>query len=303
MRISEKLLTQRPFFSFEFFPPKNDEGELALFEAIGTLRSLRPAFVSVTYGAGGSTRARTVEIVKRIQSEFGITAMAHVTCVGHTRHDLRELFYDLQEAGIENVLPLRGDPPRGETRFVAPASGFAHASELTAMLRREFDFCLGGACYPEKHPEAPDAAVDLQHLREKVAAGAEFLITQLFFDNERYFEFVERARDAGISVPIVPGVMPITSFDQVRRFTALCGATIPPKLFAELEARADEPKAVEDLGVAYATLQCTDLLKRGAPGIHFYTINRSPATRAVVSALHAATAWQPTPRSAAPFLA
>jgi len=296
MRIDEALMTRRPFFSFEFFPPKSDDGHAQLFSTIETLQSLRPSFVSITYGAGGSTRARTIELAKRIQNDTGITTMAHVTCVGHTRTELRNLFYGLRQAGIENVLALRGDAPRGED-FSAAAGGFSHAVDLISMLGASFDFSIGAACYPEKHVEAESLEADLQYLVEKVRAGAQFLITQLFFDNERYFEFVARARAAGISVPILPGIMPITSFAQIARFTAMCGASIPPKLYAELELRADQPDAVEDLGVSYATLQGMDLLKRGAPGIHFYTLNKSPATRAVCSALLAATAWEPAPRT------
>jgi methylenetetrahydrofolate reductase (NADPH) len=294
MRISDALAAQRPFFSFEFFPPKNDEAHAQLLETARTLRELRPAFVSVTYGAGGSTRERTVEVSKQIRNDIGLNVMAHVTCVGSSRSDLRSLLGDLEAAGIENVLALRGDPPRDAASFVQPPDGFAHADQLVTMIKRSFDFCVGGACHPEKHMEAPDLETDLEHLRGKVDAGAEFLITQLFFDNDKYFAFVDRARAAGIAVPILPGIMPITNYEQIRRFIALCGATIPPKLLVELEERKSEPKAVEDLGVAFATLQCADLLRRGAPGIHFYTLNKSPASRAIVSSLIAATAWSPS---------
>lgn len=292
MRISQALATQRPFFSFEFFPPRTDEAFAHLLEAAWTLRELRPAFVSVTYGAGGSTRARTIEVSKRIRTDAGLNVMAHVTCVGSSRADLRGVLGELEAAGIENVLALRGDPPRDSAIFEQPPNGFAHADELTAMIRRNYRFCVGGACYPEKHPEAASAEEDVRNLGHKVNAGAEFLITQLFFDNDRYFAFVDRLRGAGIRVPVLPGIMPITNYEQIRRFTAMCGATIPPKLLAELEARREDPKAVEDLGVAYATLQAAELLRRGAPGIHFYTLNKSPATRAIVSALLAATAWR-----------
>jgi methylenetetrahydrofolate reductase (NADPH) len=288
LRISERLRSRTPFFSFEFFPPKTDAGVAALMATLATLKTLDPAYVSVTYGAGGSTRDRSVEIAKRISAEVGIDVMAHVTCSGSTVDDLRALFRDLESAGVENVLALRGDPPRGETAFTAVEGGFRYASDLVALLEREFDFCIAGACYPEKHPEAPSAHADLEALERKVNAGARFLITQLFFDNARYFDFVARARARGITVPIVPGIMPITNYDQIARFTAMCGATIPPALRRELEARRDEPEAVAELGVAYATLQCNELLDHGAPGIHFYTLNKSPATRAVVSALHAA---------------
>lgn len=291
MRISEALATARPFFSFEFFPPKDDAGARALIATIETLQPLRPAFVSITYGAGGSTRARTVALAKQIQEEIGLTVMAHVTCVGSTRAELRALFDDLARSGIQNILALRGDPPKGEETFVPPPGGFAHASEMIAMLRRNYDFCLGAACYPESHVDSSPED-DLRHLVEKVDAGADFLITQLFFDNDKYTSFVKRAQAAGVQVPMLPGLMPITNYGQIARFTASCGATIPPKLLHELDARRDEHAAVEDLGVAYATLQATELLSRGAPGIHFYTLNKSPATRAIVSALLAASAWR-----------
>jgi len=294
MRIVDLLARRRPFFSFEFFPPKSDEAHAQLLETVDTLRALRPAFVSVTYGAGGSTRARTVEISKQIRNELGLDVMAHLTCVGSSRAQLREVLGDIEAAGIENVLALRGDPPKAAERFVPAVGGFSYASELVAMLARGYRFCIGGACYPEKHIEAPDFETDMANLRAKVDAGAEFLITQLFFDNDKYAMFVERARAAGIEVPILPGIMPITNYEQIQRFTAMCGATIPPKLGVELEERRDQPKAVEDLGVAYATLQCADLLRSGAPGIHFYTLNKSPATRAIVSSLVAATAWRPS---------
>ncbi|HEY9181013.1 MAG TPA: methylenetetrahydrofolate reductase [NAD(P)H] [Candidatus Baltobacteraceae bacterium] len=292
MRISQALATQRPFFSFEFFPPKTEEARALLLETARTLRQLRPAFVSITYGAGGSTRARTIEVSKQIQTGVGLNVMAHVTCVASSRAELRSVLSDLEAAGIENVLALRGDPPKDAAALDTTAAAFGHASDLAAMIARNYDFCIGGACYPEKHIESASLEDDLAYLKRKVDAGAEFLITQLFFDNDKYFEFVERARKTGITVPILPGIMPITNYEQIQRFTALCGATIPPKLLAELEVRREEPKAVEELGVAYATLQCTDLLRRGAPGIHFYTLNKSPATRAIVSALLAATAWR-----------
>jgi methylenetetrahydrofolate reductase (NADPH) len=287
LRITERLRSRTPFFSFEFFPPKTDAGVDALMSALSTLKGLDPAYVSVTYGAGGSTRNRSVEIAKRIKGEVGLEVLAHVTCSGSTLDELRTLFRELEASGIQNVLALRGDPPRGAATFEAVTGGFAHASDLVGLLEREFDFCIGGACYPEKHPEALSLHDDLEALERKVNAGARFLITQLFFDNAHYFEFVARARARGITVPIVPGIMPITNYDQIARFTAMCGATIPAGLRAELDLRRDEPEAVSELGVAYATLQCVELLENGAPGVHFYTLNKSPATRAVVSALHA----------------
>jgi methylenetetrahydrofolate reductase (NADPH) len=292
VRIAEKLKTRRPFFSFEFFPPQSDEAERNLFQTIATLKPLDPGFVSITYGAGGSTRTRTVDTAKRLRTEAGFDVMAHVTCAGATREELCALLGDLRRSGIENIMALRGDPPRGTETFVPVEGGFHHASDLIELIKAEFPFCVGGACYPEKHPEAPSFDADLQALCKKVRAGAEFLVTQLFFDNARYFEFVDRARSWGIRVPILPGIMPITNYDQIDRFTRQCGAVIPPSLRAALEERRDDAHAVVDLGVAYMTLQVADLLARGAPGVHFYTLNRSPATRAVVSALLAARrAW------------
>ena len=223
-----------------------------------------------------------------MRGELGIDVLAHVTCVGSTRDELRTLFDELAAANIENIMALRGDPPKGEAAFVAPAGGFRYASELIAMLAREYAFCIGAACYPEVHPEAPDADTDLSHAVEKVRAGADFLTTQLFFDSDVYYRFVERARAAGINVPIIPGIMPITDYKQIRRFTEMCGAKIPRGLRSELDRQADDPEAVAELGVAFATLQSAELLACGAPGIHFYTLNRSPATRAVCSALRAA---------------
>jgi methylenetetrahydrofolate reductase (NADPH) len=295
MRISEKLASTRPFFSFEFFPPKDDTGSKALMKTIETMVPLRPAFVSITYGAGGSTRARTVALAKEIQNEVGLTVVAHVTCVGSTRAELRALFDDLARAGIQNVLALRGDPPKGETTFVPPPGGFAYAAELIAMLKRNYDFCIGAACYPETHVEAVSPQSDLENLKGKVNAGADFLVSQLFFDNERFFDFERRARESGIDTPIVPGLMPITNFEQIQRFTAMCGASIPPKLRVEMEARQGDARAIEDLGVSFASMQATGLLTHGSPGIHFYTLNRSPATRAVVSAILAASTWRGLP--------
>jgi len=292
MRIGEALATQRPFFSFEFFPPKDDAGSRRLFDTIAALQPLRPSFVSITYGAGGSTRARTVALAKQIQQETGLTVVAHVTCIGADRSELRSLFDDLARAGIENVLALRGDPPAGAP-FEPSPGGFAHASDLIAMLKRNYDFCIGAACYPEKHPEAATFGDDLANLKIKADAGADFLVSQLFFDNAHFFEFERRARAAGIDLPMLPGLMPITNFGQIRRFVAMCGASIPPKLSVEMEARKGDDKAVEDLGVAYASMQALELLLGGAAGIHFYTLNRSPATRAIVSSLLAASAWRP----------
>jgi methylenetetrahydrofolate reductase (NADPH) len=290
MKIRNRLNPSDPCFSFEFFPPKTDEGTANLLKTLEDLAPLEPGFVSVTYGAGGSTRDRTVELVTRIKRDTGIEAMAHLTCVGHTREELRGLLRTLADAKIENVLVLRGDPPQGQKTYEPVEGGFRHASELVRFIREEdFNFCLGGACYPEGHVETASRDDDLRHLKAKVDAGLDFVITQLFFDNAFYFDFVERARRAGINVPIVPGIMPITNFEQVHRFTRMCGATVPMRLGLQLERVKDQPEALVQLGVAHATVQCMELLSRGVPGIHFYTLNKSPATRMIVSALRART--------------
>jgi methylenetetrahydrofolate reductase (NADH) len=281
-----------PAFSFEFFPPKTEAGERNLYAALAELRALEPAFVSVTYGAGGSTRARTIEIVSRIRADYGLEAMAHFTCVGATVPELRATLDQMLEAGIDNVLALRGDPPAGDEEWVKTEGGLEYSHELVALIRAGYPFAIGAACFPETHMHAVSPQDDMAHLVEKVGAGVDFLITQLFFDNALYFDFLARARAAGITVPIIPGIMPITHAGQVQRMAAMCGASIPPGLAHELNARGEDAEAVLDFGVAYATLQCSELLAAGAPGIHFYTLNRSPATRAIVSALKLARPWE-----------
>ncbi len=297
MRIRELLSSGHPCFSFEFFPPKTEAGTKALRESIHSLRELEPTFVSVTYGAGGSTRDRTVGLVTDIQNSAGIEVVAHLTCVAATSHEIEGVLQRLEVAGIENVLALRGDPPEGEDEFRPIRGGFGHADELVTFLKRCYHFCVGAACYPEGHVECVTAGGerdldrDMEHLRRKVDAGCEFLITQLFFDNQVYRDFVGRARKAGIGVPIIPGIMPITNVDQVERFTKLCGATIPNTLLNELQRLQGSPEAVLSLGVAHASAQCLDLLQHGAPGVHFYTLNKSAATRTILTALR--TIWPP----------
>ena len=278
MRIVDKLGGKSPAISFEFFPPKDQEGVDRLFAAVAELQPFAPAYVSVTYGAGGSTRQLTVDLVGRIQRDVGIEAMAHLTCVGATQAELSGVLDQLQRGGVQNVIALRGDPPKGATSFVTPEGGFGHASELAGFIKQRGGFCIAGACYPEKHPEAASLDADLEHLRRKVDAGAEFLISQLFFDNADYFSFVERARSAGISVPIIAGIMPITNVSQIKRFTAMCGARMPESLLQQLEPVAADAEAVVEIGVKHAVSQCRELLARGAPGVHFYTLNRSKAT-------------------------
>jgi methylenetetrahydrofolate reductase (NADPH) len=291
MRIDEILEERRPVFSFEFFPPKTDEGMENLWRVASELRDDEPAFVSVTYGAGGSTRDRTITIVKRIKQELGLEAMAHFTCVGATTEELRAVLDEMRDAGIENVLALRGDPPKGETEWTATPGGLSYSTELIELIGADYDFSIGAACFPEVHPQAADMDSDISFLKKKVEAGAKFLITQLFFDNEFYFDFVDKARAAGIDVPIIPGVMPVTNFGQIKRFTEMCGASIPGTFECELEARQHDADAVKDLGVAYATLQCSELLARGAPGIHFYVLNRAPVARSILAALRASQPW------------
>jgi methylenetetrahydrofolate reductase (NADPH) len=293
VRIDEIIArAEEPIFSFEFFPPKSDEGERNLRAALEALQPLEPAFASVTYGAGGSTRDRTLEIVTWLKRELGIEAMAHLTCVGASLGEVRATLDRIVGAGIDNVLALRGDPPKGQTEWTAHPEGLSYSTELAALIAAEYpSLSTGAACFPEVHPEAIDMAADLRFLRAKVDSGASFLITQLFFENELYFRFVDEARAVGIEVPILPGIMPITDVKQIKTITGMCGATIPPALLRQLELRAADPDAVLQLGVSYATLQCAELLARGAPGVHFYTLNRSPATRAIVSALKLLRPW------------
>jgi methylenetetrahydrofolate reductase (NADPH) len=282
----------RPVFSFEFFPPKTDEGELNLERALHELQPLNPDYVSVTYGAGGSTREKTIDLVSRIKGDFGLEAMAHLTCVNHTTDELRHTLDQMREAGVDNVLALRGDPPRGQERWTKTEGGLEYSRELVELLREDYDFAIGGAAFPETHIHATSPEDDMRFLKAKVDAGVQFLITQMFFDNRYYFDFVDRARAAGIDVPIVPGVMPILSLDGIKRMTELSAAHLPEGLHEQLEARRGNDEAVAELGVAYATLQCADLLRGGAPGIHFITLNRSPATRAILSALQLTQPWR-----------
>jgi methylenetetrahydrofolate reductase (NADPH) len=292
MRIDEIIATRQPTFSVEFFPPKTPEAREALFETARALRGLEPDFVSVTYGAGGSTREGTVEITKALRDELGYETMAHLSCVGETTEGLATTLDGIAAAGIENVFALRGDPPRGQEDFVQPEGGLGSAAELAAFISARWELTLGGACFPEVHPEAPDLETDLAYLKTKVDAGASFLITQLFFDNQVYFDFVAAARAAGIDVPIIAGVIPVASFAQTKRICQLCDASIPDRLEAAFAAAEGDERAEFELGIAYAAQQCSELLVAGAPGVHFYALNRAPATRAVLGALRAARPWE-----------
>jgi methylenetetrahydrofolate reductase (NADPH) len=282
MRIDELLRAgSGPVFSFEFGPPRTPEAELALWQAVEELRVLDPAFVSVTWGAGGSTRGPTLETVRRMHELHGLEAMPHLTGIGSSAVELRSLVREVTADGIDNLLVLRGDGEPGE---------ISSAADLAALAAEESDLCLVGGCYPESD--------ELDYVRAKVNAGVSVLITQLFFDNADYLRFVDRLRAARIDVPVLPGIIPITAIGQLERLVSLCGATIPPALERELALRADDPRAVADLGVAYATAQSAALLDAGAPGIHLYTLNRSPATRAIVSALRCGHASRRSPSRA-----
>ena len=293
MRIDE-LLDSRddPVFSFEFFPPKSEAGEENLRHALQELRPLKPDYVSVTYGAGGTTRETTIDLVSHIREDYELEAMAHFTCVNATVDELRATLDRMRDAGVENVMALRGDPPNGAERWTKTEGGLEYSRELVELLRAEYDFTIGAAAFPETHIHATSPEEDIRYLKEKVDAGAQFLITQLFFDNAHYFDFVERAKAIGVDVPIIPGVMPVLTYEGIKRMTTLSAAELPAAFEAELEARRDDPEAVADLGVAYATLQCADLLRHGVPGIHFITLNRSPATRAILSALRLTQPWR-----------
>ena len=272
-------------FSFEFFPPKTAEDGEALFDRARELQKLGASFCSVTYGAGGSTRKNTIDLVCRFQAELGLIGMAHLTCVGHSQTELRDILFELKDRGVENLMCLRGDPPRGETVFTPAPDGFAHAAELVALARRSGDFCIGVAGYPETHPESVDTLQDLQHLKAKVDCGADFVTTQLFFDTQDYFDFVALARQLGIRQRIIPGIMPILNYRQIVRFTRMCGASIPLALQERLEPVAEDADAVFEIGVDWAWQQCEALLAGGAPGIHFYTLNRSRATQLIFERL------------------
>ena len=295
MRIDAILKKEEPSFSVEFFPPKSEEGRASLFETVEVLRRLDPSFFSVTYGAGGSTHDRrtTLEITRSIREDYGVEAMAHLNCVGETAEGLRAVVDAIADAGIENVLALRGDPPSGQPDFVQPEGGLGSAAELSGMISEAHpELAIGGACFPEVHPEAESLEADLAYLKTKVENGASFLITQLFFDNHVYFEFVNAAREAGIEVPIIPGIIPIVSYAQVQRTCDLCDATIPEPLATALGSLDGDERAEFEFGIAYGAQQCSELLARGAPGIHFYALNRWPATRAILMALRAARPWE-----------
>ncbi len=284
--VRDMLAIGQPSFSFEFFPPKTDEGERLLWQAIRELEPLRPAFVSVTYGAGGSTRDRTIRITERIATETTLTPVGHLTAVGSSRTELRNVVGQYAGAGVRNILALRGDPPGGPSQpWIAHPDGFSHAIELVRLVRSLGDFCVGVAAFPEKHPEAADLRSDARHLVEKCDAGADYAITQFFFDPDDYFRLRDLVAQLSCSVPIVPGIMPVTNVAQIERMALLSGAAFPQALAARLHEVADDPVAVRAIGVEVASRLADVLLAGGAPGIHFYTLNRSTATREIFQAL------------------
>ncbi len=287
MKIGEILKRGVFSVSFEFFPPKTEEGERQLFETIKDLKPLKPTFVSVTYGAGGSTRDRTRNVVKRIHEEVGLNVMAHLTCIAHTKKELLDILSDYDRIGIDNILALRGDVPRDRPDFRPPEGACRYAVELVKLIREKFGerFSVGVASYPEGHPESPNMEWEVRFFKEKVSAGADFSITQMFFENSYYYEFLELCEKAGVEIPIIPGIMPITNFKQIRKFASLCGATIPQSLIDKMERVEDRPEEVEKIGVEFAVKQCEDLISNGVPGLHFYTLNKSRATLKIYSAI------------------
>ena len=287
---AEKMAAKKPVISFEFFPPRTDEGDRALFEKqIPTLLAARPDFCSVTYGAGGSTREKTLQIVDRVQREHGLPALAHLTCVNHTRDEVRALLEKIRALNCKNILALRGDPPGGG-EFQPTPGGFEFSAELVNFIREQGDFSTGVAGFPEGHVACKDGKhADWRHLQEKVEAGADFVVTQLFFDNADYFEFRDFvAGKLGVKVPLVPGVVSILSATQITKFTQMCGAKIPPSLRAKLDALGTDDEAAMKFGVECATRQCEELLRAGAPGLHFYTLNKAPSTVQVLKNLRLA---------------
>lgn len=286
MKLQDVFAWRRgPVISFEVFPPKTDAALQSFQAVLPRLVALRPDFMTVTYGALGTTRDRTLEIAASIKRDHGMEAACHLTCVGSTAADIDRHLGEIRDSGIENIVALRGDPPQGQASFVPPPGGYRHARELVEHIRRFSGFGIAVAGYPEKHIEAPDMESDLRHLREKVAAGADIVITQLFYDNRHYFRLVESARALGISVPIVPGLLPIISLQQVKRITSLCGSTIPGPLLERLEAAAEDEEASIEVGVRHAVGQAAELIERGAPGIHFYVLNRSRHMIPIMEAL------------------
>lgn len=290
MKIETFFQKGKPTFSFEFFPPKTPDAEASLYKAIERLKALHPSFISVTCGAMGTNRIKTAELSVDIKRKLGAESMAHVTCVALNKDEIYQLLKSLRDQNIKNVLALRGDPPEDEPNFKKPLNGFGYATELVGFIREKFQdtFSIGAACYPEGHPECPDKNKDLEHLHEKVQAGVDFLISQLFFINDNFFKFRDRAKKIGINIPIIPGIMPVTNLKQLSIFAEKCGVQIPRELDREVKRIGENKEALEEYGIEYATKQCEEILKEGVPGIHFYTLNRSKATKRIFKNLHLA---------------
>ncbi len=276
-----------PHISFEVFPPKTDAAMESLRRVLPELIELGPSYMTVTYGALGSTRERTLEIAALIKREYHMESACHLTCVGSSRADLDRILDDIRNSGVENIVALRGDPPRGETAFVPPPDGYSHGNELVAHIRRHHaaDFGIAVAGYPEKHIESPDHDSDLRHFKNKMNAGADIAITQLFYDNADYFSFVKAVRALGVTKPIIPGLLPVLSAKQVQRITSMCGSKIPTKLQAELMAAGDDDDKAEEVGIHQCVAQATELLRHGVPGIHFYVLNKSRHMRRIMEQL------------------
>lgn len=285
MKIKDILQKAEPSFSFEFFPPKNYSSILELGINVGQLMKLSPSFISVTYGAGGSNQDASFNLIDYINNKIGLITMAHYTCVNATKEKVLNDLNHFEEINIENLILLRGDPPKGETKFVNDEGDFHYASDLIEFVSNQKDFCIAAAGYPEAHPESKSLDDDIEKLKYKADKGADFIVTQLFFDNKYYFDFVDRARKAGINIPIVPGIMPITNFKQIKKFTQMCGTNIPPNLIDTLEPHQGDLSKTYDIGVEFSIAQCRELLEKGAPGLHFYTLNKSRATVDIFSSI------------------
>ncbi|HAV13226.1 MAG TPA: methylenetetrahydrofolate reductase [NAD(P)H] [Opitutae bacterium] len=287
--IQQRLEDTAPLFSIEFFPPKSEKSAEQLLRTAETLRAYSPDFASITYGAGGSTRSRTLKYARSLSEDYGYNVMPHLTCVGHSRDELKGIISEFKEAGLSQIMALRGDPPKGETNFTPHPDGLSYANELVSLIDEVYPECvLGVAGYPEKHPEAQSLELDLLNLRRKVDAGADFVTTQLFFDNRKYFAFVDNCIRAGIAVPVLPGLMSIASRDQAIRFCEMCGTSIPAELDALLLAAGDDKEAVEAVGIEWSYMQARELLEKGAPGIHLYIMNRAEPAIALMDKLQAA---------------
>lgn len=289
LSIKQRLATNDPLFSVEFFPPKSDDTAQQLLRTAERIKAYNPDFVSITYGAGGSTRSRTLNYARKLHEDYGYTVMPHLTCVGHSREELKQTIAEFKAAGLKQIMALRGDPPKGETNFTPHPDGLSYANELVHLIREVYPECdLGVAGYPEKHPEAPSLEIDLLNLKRKVDAGATFVTTQLFFDNTAYFEFVEKCQRAGITIPVLPGLMSVTSHKQALRFCDMCGTKIPAALNDQLIAAGDDKAAVEAIGIEWSYQQARELLEKGAPGIHLYILNKAGPAIALMDKLQSA---------------